>query len=267
MTDLITPGPTGWARAMEPCGDRPFLAWVLREVARHGAEEVVLPGAPAEALALALPRTMRLRAGGEADGPRWEAERLEMPDGAFEIATVAGLERARRELPKLARGRRALLLDRDGVLNFDHGYVGHRDCWEWMPGAIAAVRRATARGWQVFVVTNQSGVARGYYTEADVAALMGWVGEELRAAGGLLDDWRACPWHPEAPLPQWRADHPWRKPRPGMILDLLARWELSAGRALMVGDAESDMQAAAAAGVRGLRFPGGDLATFLDGEL
>jgi D-glycero-D-manno-heptose 1,7-bisphosphate phosphatase len=264
MTTLVTPD---WARAMEPCGDRPFLAWVLREVARDGEEEVILPGAPPAALTLATPKPMRLRAEGTAEGPRRDALRLAMPDGDFEIATEAGLARARRELPGLLRGRRALLLDRDGVLNIDHGYVGDRARWEWMPGAIEAVRRAHRRGWQVFVATNQSGVARGYYTEADVAALMGWVADELRAAGGLLDDWRACPFHPEAPLPEWRADHPWRKPRPGMILDLLARWELAADRALMVGDSESDMQAAQAAGVRGLRFPGGDLAAFLDEAL
>lgn len=266
---LVAPGSGGWARALEPCGDRPFLAWVLREVARHGVEEVCLPGAPEAVRALPLPRPLRLRTVGEVppDALCWQADRLAAPDGTFEIATPAGLARARRELPALALGRRALLLDRDGVLNIDRGYVGSRERWEWMPGAIAALRRATARGWQVFVVTNQSGIARGLYTEADLRALMAWVGGELRAAGALLDDWRFCPYHPEASLPQWRGDHPWRKPRPGMLLDVLACWELDARRALMVGDAATDLQAAAAAGVRGLRFPGGDLAAFLAADL
>lgn len=159
----------------------------------------------------------------------------------------------------LARPRPALFLDRDGVLNVDHGYVGTRDRWEWTPTARAAVAAATAAGWHVFIVTNQSGIARGHYDEAALHRLHDWVEDEVRRAGGTVDDWRYAPHHPQAPLPAWRADHPWRKPAPGMILDLIGRWGLDPARCTMVGDQPTDMAAAAAAGIAGVPFDGTDL--------
>ena len=89
---------------------------------------------------------------------------------------------AQQEIPRVLR-RRALFFDRDGVINVDHGYVGSRDRFEWMAGAREAMRDATDAGWHVFVVTNQSGVARGHYDEAAVAALHDWMIDEVRRAG------------------------------------------------------------------------------------
>ena len=180
----------------------------------------------------------------------------------IDIGIPADLERAQTELPRQL-ARPALFLDRDGVLNVDHGWVGTRERWEWMPGALEAIAMATQMGFHVFVVTNQSGVARGHYTEAALHALHRWVLDQALAAGGTIDDWRYCPDHPEAPLEAYRRVNDWRKPGPGMIQDLVRAWRLEPRRCVMVGDQPTDMQAAEAAGVRGHLFPGGDLAQFV----
>lgn len=161
------------------------------------------------------------------------------------------------------RHRPALFLDRDGVLNHDHGYVASIDRFDWMEGAVDTVRLATGKGWHVFIVTNQSGVARGFYGEDDVRALLAWMREQCLAAGGTIDDTRYCPFHPKAAIPAYRRDSAWRKPAPGMILDLIRAWELDPARCVMVGDQVTDMQAAAAAGIAGHRFNGGDLRRFV----
>ena len=158
-----------------------------------------------------------------------------------------------------ATHRPALMLDRDGTINRDHGWVGTPDRWEWIDGAVDAICAATEAGWHVFVVTNQSGIARGYYDEAALGALHGWMTEEIRRAGGTVDDIRFCPFHAEAGIGRYRQASDWRKPAPGMILDLIARWRLDPARCVMVGDQPSDMAAAAAAGIRGQHFAGGNL--------
>lgn len=180
----------------------------------------------------------------------------------IDIGVPAELARARAELPERLH-RRALFLDRDGVLNVDHGWVGSRDRFEWVPGAKEAIRLATRRGWHVFVVTNQSGVARGFYDEAAVEALHDWMLDEVLHSGGTIDDLRHCPYHPDAAVPEYRRQSDWRKPAPGMILDLLRAWEADPTRSLLVGDQPTDMAAAAAAGVAGHLFPGGNLLRFL----
>ena len=179
-----------------------------------------------------------------------------------DIGVPDDLAHARRELAA-CMDRPALFLDRDGVLNVDHGYVGSRDRWEWMPGAREAVALATDHGWHVFVVTNQAGVARGLYGEADVNALQNWLADELRRAGGTLDDWRFCPYHVEGHIDAYRRESDWRKPGPGMLLDLMREWQVDPRHCLMVGDRDSDMQAAAAAGVAGHMFTGGNLRDFV----
>lgn len=192
--------------------------------------------------------------------------RAQQSDGYFiDIGIPTDLARAQRELPVALR-RAAVLLDRDGTINVDHGWVGQRERFEFVPGAREAIAVATARGAHVFVVTNQSGIGRGLYSEADFALLHAWMAEQIRAAGGTIDDVRFCPFHPEAVLPKYRRTSDWRKPAPGMILDLIKSWELDASRCVMVGDQPTDMQAAAAAGIRAVLFKGGDLAETFESE-
>jgi D,D-heptose 1,7-bisphosphate phosphatase len=179
-----------------------------------------------------------------------------------DIGVPDDFARAQTEIPALLR-RKALFLDRDGVLNVDHGYVGSRDRWDWVDGAREAIRHATHSGWHVFIVTNQAGVARGHYDEAAVHSLLDWIGDQVRQSGGTIDDARYCPYHPDATIETYRQVHPWRKPLPGMLLDLIETWNLDPTRSVMIGDQETDMRAAEAAGVAGYLFRGGNLLSFV----
>ncbi|EHH68893.1 HAD-IIIA family hydrolase [Gluconobacter morbifer] len=179
-----------------------------------------------------------------------------------DIGLPGDLKAAGRELPEVLR-RPAVFLDRDGVINRDHGWVGTRERFDWEPGVLDAIARMTESGHHVFIVTNQSGVARGLYSEEDLQALMGWVIGVVRAHGGTIDDWRYCPIHSEAVVERYRGNSPDRKPEPGMILDLLRRWELDPARCVMFGDQPSDMQAASAAGIEGVRVGPSSLADLI----
>jgi D-glycero-D-manno-heptose 1,7-bisphosphate phosphatase len=164
--------------------------------------------------------------------------------------------------------RPALFLDRDGVLNEDRGYVHRWEDFCWIPGAREAVAAFNARDWWVFVVTNQSGVGRGYYPEADVLALHARMEADLAATGARIDAFYHCPFHPEALEDRYRhPDPPDRKPNPGMLLRAMADWPVDAARSVMVGDKAIDLEAGRRAGVRSLLFPGGDLEAFLAAEI
>lgn len=163
--------------------------------------------------------------------------------------------------------RPALFLDRDGVINVDHGYVHRWEDFQWIDGAKEAIGAFNRAGWLVIVVTNQSGIGRGYYAEADMHALHARMVEDLAASGGRIDAIYFAPQHPEAPLETYRhPDPPDRKPNPGMLLKAFAEHPIDRERSIMVGDKPADLEAAMRAGVRGMLFAGGDLAEFLEGQ-
>jgi D-glycero-D-manno-heptose 1,7-bisphosphate phosphatase len=161
--------------------------------------------------------------------------------------------------------RPGAFFDRDGVINVDHGYVGDPDRVELVEGAAAALRACRDAGCLVFIVTNQSGVARGYFDEETVDRVHAHLRRVLAAvdAGAIVDDIRYCPHHVDGTVDRYARSCEWRKPGPGMILDLAKHWPVDLARSFMIGDKESDMEAALAAGVSGFRFDGGNLAAFV----
>lgn len=158
-------------------------------------------------------------------------------------------------------------LDRDGVLIEDTGFPHRPAEVRIIPGAWAAVRRLNAGGFFVAVVTNQSGVARGLYDEAQVAAMHLWLREQARRAGARLGAFAHCPFHPTEGQGAYRRESPRRKPGAGMIEDLLRHFALRREGSLLIGDRPTDMAAARAAGIPGHLFPGGDLDDFVKGIL
>lgn len=163
--------------------------------------------------------------------------------------------------------RPAVFFDRDGVLNEDTGYVFRCDDFKWIEGAREAVKMVNEAGYFAFVVTNQSGVARDFYTEEHVLALHRWMTDELAKIGAHIDAFEYCPYHPQATIAHYRRESRRRKPAPGMIVDLLARFPVDPANSLLVGDKETDLEAARRAGIVGHRFTAGNLATFLRSRL
>ena len=162
-----------------------------------------------------------------------------------------------------ASTRPAIFLDRDGVLNRDVGYVHRPEQIEWIDGALEAVKACNDVGAFVFVVSNQSGVARGYYDETAVKALHEWMNDQLALLGAHVDAFEYCPHHEQGSVERYRRRCGRRKPAPGMILDLLRSWPVEHSRSLLVGDKATDIMAGQAAGIESVLFPGGNLRDFL----
>ncbi len=157
----------------------------------------------------------------------------------------------------------AIFLDRDGVLIEDVGYPHRDEDLRLVPGAAEAIRAWNEDGRVVVVVTNQSGVARGLFSLERMQSFNALIAARLAEAGARIDAVYACPYHPDAVEDRWRhPDHPDRKPNPGMILRAADDLDLDLGGSILIGDRESDLEAARRAGVEGHLFTGGDLAVF-----
>jgi len=140
--------------------------------------------------------------------------------------------------------RRGLLLDRDGVININHGYVGKKEQFEFLPGLFNFLRQLQDRGFRLAILTNQSGVARGYFTEEDHKTLMDWALNKLASQGITIDLTLACFEHPEGKIETYKRESYWRKPNPGMVLDALQRLHLNPSHSVFLGDSQRDLEAA-----------------------
>jgi D-glycero-D-manno-heptose 1,7-bisphosphate phosphatase len=150
--------------------------------------------------------------------------------------------------------RPAAFFDRDGVLNVDHGYVHRPEQLEWIAGAPESVRLLNEAGYCVLVITNQSGVARGFFDEAAVKSFHAHMQNVLAGKGAHIDAFYYCPHHPEGTVKAFAMACSCRKPRTGMLEQAAREWPIDVSRSFFIGDNEADMAAAAAFKVRGIKF-------------
>lgn len=158
-----------------------------------------------------------------------------------------------------AAPKRAVFFDRDGTLNEDTGYLYRREDFRWIPGAVEAIRYCNEKGYLAIVVTNQSGVARGYYGEEDIRALHRWMNEDLGKQGAHIDGFYYCPHHPRGTVAEYAKECVCRKPAPGLV-DMACRdYSIDRGGSFLIGDKERDVECAERAGVTGILYAGGSL--------
>jgi D-glycero-D-manno-heptose 1,7-bisphosphate phosphatase len=167
-------------------------------------------------------------------------------------------EQARERLARMPTPRRAIFLDRDGVVNVDIGHAHRAEQVEWLPGIFERVRAAWAEGYLPIVVTNQAGIAKGFYDEATFLEFTRWIHEQFARAGAPLLATYYCPHHVDAVVPELRGACACRKPEPGMLLQAIADWDIDPVRSQLLGDKQSDLQAASAAGIQDARLVGPD---------
>jgi D-glycero-D-manno-heptose 1,7-bisphosphate phosphatase len=148
-------------------------------------------------------------------------------------------------------GRRALFLDRDGVVVEDSDYLGCADDVCMIPGAASAIARCNRLGIPVVLITNQSGIGRGKYDWEGFQAVQTAISAALQAAGGRFDAVLACAYHGDASEKFRVADHDWRKPKPGMIFEAVRQMRIDAAGSWVIGDRASDIEAGRAAGLAG----------------
>ncbi len=188
-------------------------------------------------------------------------------DGYFlDVGIPESLDQGHRELPGV-RVRPAAFLDRDGVINVDDGYTHRVEDLRFMPGAMEAIRLLNDRGYYVFVVTNQGGIARGYYGLDDAHRFNQAIQDRLAVSGAHVDRFYLSPHHPDGIVAEFAMDHVDRKPNPGMLLRAMTEWPVVKERSFLVGDKDTDVEAALRAGVAGHLYEGGDLRIFVNSIL
>jgi len=143
--------------------------------------------------------------------------------------------------------RKALFLDRDGTINIDKGYVYKPEDFIFIDGIIEAIRKYNQDGYLVVVISNQAGIARGYYKENDVIALHKYVDSLLQKSGAHVDKWYYCPHHPE-----FGSDCNCRKPKTGMLEQAIAEFDIDVKQSLLVGDKPWDIECGEKMGIKSI---------------
>ena len=153
--------------------------------------------------------------------------------------------------------RRAAFFDRDGVINEDKGYVGHKRNFVFMDGIFDLLKTLQNNGYLLFIITNQAGIARGYYTEEDYLELTKWMLGVFHENGIDFTNVYYCPFHPVHGIGKYKKESFYRKPNPGMIFQARDDYGLDLSQSLLIGDKDSDMEAGRRAGIGQLFFLSG----------
>ena len=142
-----------------------------------------------------------------------------------------------------------LFLDRDGVINKDFGYVHSKENFEFIDGIFDLVKHANSKNYLVIIITNQAGIAHGYYSEKQFKELTSWMFEKFLKRDAIITDLFYCPYHESSKFKKYRINHPNRKPAPGMFLEAIEKFSIDVKKSIMVGDQKSDMIASKRAGI------------------
>jgi D-glycero-D-manno-heptose 1,7-bisphosphate phosphatase len=153
------------------------------------------------------------------------------------------------DLDSLSLQQRAVLLNRDGLINVNYGYVHHPENFEFIDGIFEVARAAQVISYKIMVATNQSGIARGYYSELQFQQLTAWMCNEFLNSGVSIDKVYISPFHPTEGLGEYKKDDFLRKPNPGMVMLAQQELNLNLSNSILIGDKASDIQAGIAARV------------------
>ena len=156
----------------------------------------------------------------------------------------------------------AAFLDRDGVINKDKGYIHKIEDFEWIEGAKESIKYLNNKGCYVFVVTNQSGIARGYYSERDVILLHDYINNELKKVNAIIDEFFFSPYHPDNTNDFLHLSH-LRKPNTGMLDLAASRWQIDKSKSFLIGDKKTDIVCAKKFAIKGHLFRNGNLLDFI----
>ena len=158
---------------------------------------------------------------------------------------------------------KAVFFDRDGVLNVDKDYLHTIEDFEWIDGAKESIVFLTKNNYTVFVVTNQSGIARGFYTIDDMNKLHEYMAAEIKQAGGNIEKFYFCPHLPGGKIKEFAIECECRKPKPGLLLQALREYAIDKENSFLIGDKPRDVESAAAAGIKGYLYENGNLLHFV----
>ena len=146
--------------------------------------------------------------------------------------------------------QKALFLDRDGIINLDHGYVYKIEDFEFVNGIFEVCQHAINCGYIIIVITNQAGIARGYYTIEQFEILTDWMKRQFLDQNIKITDVYFCPHHPDKGINEYAGQCSCRKPEPGMLISASEKYAISLSESVFIGDKISDIQAAESAGVK-----------------